>query len=599
MGNDFLGSKALTPRFLVAVSFLALLVFAACGGGAEAPTVAPPSTTVVEPTIAPEIKGIAPTVASAAATKPAAAASPTTAAPPAEVSSGKDLVRVVIPAEPDNLSPWQTGSAETGSIVGHNLGQPMVWLDIPTLELGPTTSTTGWEQTAPDRWRFFLRPGVKFANGEPWNAAAAAWNLTLQGDPKEGFPLGSRAPSKAEVVDDLTVDIICVNPCPVVPGEMTRVHHQAPEWFQSSPEDVRDTHTVGLGPYESVEYKSGQFFDMTEYKDFVPVPDSEVTSRDLHRAFIPNVRYVWRGETTVRAAMLQAGEADYTYLLNIEDIPNVPKAKSTAQWEVEGFYIDTLWHPMLKQTKFRQALVHAINCQEIVEVIFQGATICTPIPAVIGMPGIDENNGSYWTYDPELSRRLLKEVGYNGEEIRIIGRSGRVPKQPEVYEAMAGYWEKVGINGKVEVTERNLWRQIRNCGIGNTVAGAGVPITSPKIHEPPTNCKGTVDSGHLIEFTPEWPTLDFWRPASRLMNCNYFQSRVCNPETQETLDKAGATPLAEGRADLLKKLADQMKEEVMFLGVFQAFEIHAMVEDLEYEPRPDQVVRVAEMRWLK
>ena len=83
------------------------------------------------------------------------------------------------------------------------------------------------------------------------------------------------------------------------------------------------------------------------------------------------------------------------------------------------------------------------------------------------------------------------------------------------------------------------------------------------------------------------------------MNCNYFQSRVCNPETQETLDKAGATPLAEGRADLLKKLADQMKEEVMFLGVFQAFEIHAMVEDLEYEPRPDQVVRVAEMRWLK
>jgi len=597
MVDKFLGRELLPNRIVVFLSLSMLLVMAACGGGSPAPTPVPPPTTAVEPAVSSEIKEIAPTVA-AAATKPAAAA-PAATEPPTEVSSGKDSIRVVIPAEPDNLSPWQTGSAETSSIVGHNLGEPMVWLDIPTLKLGPTTSTTGWEQISPDRWRFYLRPGVKFANGELWNAEAAAWNITLQGDPEEGFGLGSRAPSKAEVVDDLTVDIVCVDPCPVVPGEMARVHHQAPKWFQSSPENVRDTHTVGLGPYESVEYQSGQFFDMTEYKDYVPVPDSEVTSRDLHRAFIPNVRYVWRGETTVRAAMLQAGEADYTYLLNIEDVPNVPKAKPTPQWEVEGFYIDTLWHPMLKQTKFRQALVHAINCQEIVDVIFQGATICSPIPAVIGMPGVDKDNGSYWEYNPELSRKLLKEVGYNGEEIRIIGRSGRVPKQPEVYEAMAGYWEKVGINGKVEVTERNLWRTIRNCGIGNTVSGAGEPITSPKVHEPPTNCKGTADSGHLIEFTPEWPTLDFWRPASRLMNCNYFQSRVCNPETQEILDKAGATSLEEGRADLLKKLADQMKEEVMFLGVFQAFEIHAMVEDLEFDPRPDQVVRVAEISWIK
>ena len=218
------------------------------------------------------------------------------------------------------------------------------------------------------------------------------------------------------------------------------------------------------------------------------------------------------------------------------------------------------------------------------------------MPGVIGMPGITEHNGSYWEYDPDLSQRRLQEVGYDGEEIRIIGREGRVPKQPEVYEAMAGYWEAVGIDGKVEVTERSLWTSIRNCGVGNAVSEAG-EITAQNLAEPPTNCAGSSGTGHLIEFTPEWPSLDFGRPAGRLLNCYYFQSRVCEAGLQELLEEARAATLEEGRADLLEQLADRMKEDVLFLGVFQAFEIHGMHEDLVFRPRPDQRLRVAEMSW--
>jgi peptide/nickel transport system substrate-binding protein len=584
-------------RFLLIISCLAIIGLAAACGGAEPPPPQPTTapTAMPEPTTPPEVQGIAPTKAG----EMAATAEPVPTSAPSESASGKDVVRAVIPVEPDKLSPWQTGSAETGSIVSRALSQGLAFLDIPTLVLGPTTATTGWEQLGPDRWRLTLREGVKFRNGEPWNAEAAAWNLTRYGDPEIGLDLSARIPSSASVVDDMTVDIQCVDPCPVLPSELVSVISQAPQWFQSNPEEVTDVITMGFGQYEYVDYKPGEFLKITEYADYVPVPDSDVTSRDLHRAYVPDIHFVWRLETTVRAAMLKAEEADFTYILDVEDIPNVPNAKSTPQWEVEGFYIDTLWHPMLKQKEFRQALVHAINCEEIVEIIFKGATTCSPIPAVIGMPGIDEENGSYWEYNPQKARDLLAETGYDGEEIRIIGRTGRVPKQPEVYEAMAGYWEKVGIKGKVEVTERNLWRVIRNCGIGNIVSGAGVEITSDRINQPPDNCKDTADSGHLIEFTPEWPTLDFWRPAARLMNCNYFQSRVCDPEIQTILEKAGETPVEEGRGDLLKQLADRMKEDVLFVGVFQAFEVHAMVDDLEYEPRPDQLVIYGNMRWTK
>ncbi len=612
----------ISRALLVIIMVSAMVVAAGCGPPASpteppAPTAAPQQVETQpaaqpQPTAAAEAMGIAPTQAPAApqasgasqsAAEPAApspTAIPIPAAMPETESSGKDSIVVVIPTEPDALSPWSTGSAETSSIVVHNWGEALVWLNTTTLELGPTTSTTGWEQVAPDRWRFSLREGVKFVNGEPWNATTAAWNINHNGDPQVGLGFGVHGPMTGEVVDEMTLDITCAHAnyndgasqnCPILPGDITSVAYQAPEWWQSTEADVRERATVGFGAYKMAEYVPGQYVDSEAYEDYVPSGRN-----DLPRPAIPNVRYVWRLETPVRSAMIQTGEADHTYLLNVEDIPKVPQAISVPQWEVEGFFIDTLWHPMLKQTKFRQALVHAINCQEIVEEIFNSATTCTPLPGVIGMPGITEHNGSYWEYDPDLSQRRLQEVGYDGEEIRIIGREGRVPKQPEVYEAMAGYWEAVGIDGKVEVTERSLWTSIRNCGVGNAVSEAG-EITAQNLAEPPTNCAGSSGSGHLIEFTPEWPSLDFGRPAGRLLNCYYFQSRVCEAGLQELLEEARAATLEEGRADLLEQLADRMKEDVLFLGVFQAFEIHGMHEDLVFRPRPDQRLRVAEMSW--
>jgi peptide/nickel transport system substrate-binding protein len=474
------------------------------------------------------------------------------------------------------------------------MGEPPTWLDIPTLQFGPTTGFTGWEKTAPDTWRFTVRQGVKFHNGEPFTTEAAAWNITHHGDPEQGHStISNHGPMEGRVVDEQTVDIVCGSPCPIQPQTLTHVSFQAPEWYSSSPADVRDTRTVSIGPYKFARYEPGQFLEIEAYEDYVPVPSSEVTSRDLHRPYIKNARYVWRTETTVRAAMLATGEADYTYLLDLADIPNVPVAKSMPQMESESFIIDTLWHPMLKQKKFRQALVHAINCREIVDVLFAGTTRCTAVPGTAGMPGVTEENTTYWEYDPELAQQLLKEVNYQGEEIRITGREGRFPKQVEVYEAIAGYWSEVGINGAVEVVERAVWTATRNCGLGNSIKEPA-DLVPEKINQPPTNCP---DPGHLVETAPEWTSLDFLQPAARALDCFAPLSRVCDPEIQTLVEDAGVAPEGPQRAELLQQLANRMKEDVLFIPVFQGFEIHAGQEDLEFEPRPDNRVRVTTMRF--
>ena len=206
---------------------------------------APQAEAQPEPTVAPETMGIAPTAvpaapqaseSSSAPAAPSPTATPVPAAMPEKEMSGKDSIVVVIPTEPDALSPWSTGSAETSSIVSYNWGEPLVWLDTTSLELGPTTSTTGWEQVAPDRWRFSLREGVQFVNGEPWNAETAAWNINHNGDPQIGLGFGVHGPLTGTVVDEHTIDITCAHAnyndgasqsCPILPADITGVAFQA------------------------------------------------------------------------------------------------------------------------------------------------------------------------------------------------------------------------------------------------------------------------------------------------------------------------------------------------------------------------------------
>jgi peptide/nickel transport system substrate-binding protein len=64
---------------------------------------------------------------------------------------------------------------------------------------------THWEQVAPDRWRYTLREGVEFHNGEPFNASTAAWSLKEQTGPDSTARVVRYAPDlRGEAVDEYT-----------------------------------------------------------------------------------------------------------------------------------------------------------------------------------------------------------------------------------------------------------------------------------------------------------------------------------------------------------------------------------------------------------
>jgi ABC-type transport system substrate-binding protein len=131
-----------------------------------------------------------------------------------------------------------------------------------------------WSQEEPDRWRFRLREGVTFHNGEPWTAEAAKLGIDWHGDAATaGHATGSygfHGAISAEVVDPLTVDVACDIACPILPRTTMFLKFQAPEWWATASEDERETNTIGLGPYKVVEWRRGIEVELEAFEDYQP-----------------------------------------------------------------------------------------------------------------------------------------------------------------------------------------------------------------------------------------------------------------------------------------------------------------------------------------
>jgi ABC-type transport system substrate-binding protein len=307
--------------------------------------------------------------------------------------------------------------------------------------------------------------------------------------------------------------------------------------------------------------------------------------------------------------MVKTGEADLAFDVGVDVIDSLKpeQIKSGSSAEVFAFWINTLWHPELKKTKVRQAIVHAINCQEIVDSLYRGLPACRGNIIWPGVVGATERNTAPYEYNPDLSRQLLQEAQYNPKNvIKITGRADWIPKQVEVYEAMDSYLDEVGINAEINVVEASVRSDMRQCAIGKAVS----EVLEAKGLDPETatatlaDMQAALDKGgadcptaDLLESPISSNNLDFSRNATAYLNCLRPVSFVCDPSPgglQEKLEPGLAASGVE-RQRLLVELADRAHDEVLFLPLFETPVIYALDPKLNFEPRFDRRIRVSSM----
>jgi peptide/nickel transport system substrate-binding protein len=174
---------------------------------------------------------------------------------------------------------------------------------------------------------------------------------------------------------------------------------------------------------------------------------------------------------------------------------------------------DPVLRSIFHQRKFRIAMSHAINRDDILEAAFLGIGEAKQIsPPPISAYHVPEHYNAYLSFDPELANKLLDEIGLDkrderGIRLRPDGKpillnietSSTMLGAGKMFEMIAATWTAVGIETKVKTQARQLYAQRRNALMCDVLVwgGAGeiIPTLDPRWFLPYSN-----SSFHALDY---------------------------------------------------------------------------------------------------
>jgi peptide/nickel transport system substrate-binding protein len=307
-----------------------------------------------------------------------------------------------------------------------------------------------WELVDPTTWKFVIKPGIKFPDGEPLDAAAVAWNIQRVIDPKT--PTRSRSwytvIDHAEAVSPTELRIYTTQPFGALPEQLTMLFMMAPNWVAANDTTL---HAMGTGPYDLVSYTPGDRVVLKAKADYWgPKPDfSDVVMR-----IIP--------DAAARVAGLQAGELDVITDILPVDVATINKSgagQAGALASNKAFVMKfNMTKPPMDNLKLRQAINYAVDKQAIIDSIYAGTT--TPSQCqILNSSQIGFNPAlKAYAFDPDKARELLKESGLKlPVQIEFEVPLGRYLLAQDAAQAIAGELADVGINVSLKEMEFATW----------------------------------------------------------------------------------------------------------------------------------------------
>jgi peptide/nickel transport system substrate-binding protein len=370
--------------------------------------------------------------------------------------------RVVIAqgVDPTTLDTMNQSEAPASNVSRH-IYDTLIVRD-QSLTLVPGLATEMPKLVSPTAWEFKLRRGVKFHNGEDFDAESAKFSLERLANPANKLR-GSSAfgpIEHVEIVDSHTIRVHTKKPWPILVKAMAfgQPAMYPPRAYAGKDSPYISKNPIGTGPYRFVRWAKDEEIVLEAYEQ--------------HWRGAPKIKtVVFRPipDDAVRVAALQNGEIDVAVNIPphlaaiIEKHPKIFLSTAPSVRTIQLMYYTHQMDPQHKPTgpyagptadkRVRHAINYAIDADAIIKQVLDGK----------GVRVATMLTDKHFGFDPQVkpikqdvarAKKLLAEAGFpNGVDIVLNAPQGRYVRDKEVAEAVTGQLTKAGIRATLKTHE--------------------------------------------------------------------------------------------------------------------------------------------------
>jgi peptide/nickel transport system substrate-binding protein len=402
-------------------------------------------------------------------------------------------VRWAASGDPNTMDP-HSQNLGTVTMVLQQIYDSLIQRDR-NLGLAPGLATA-WTQEEPTRWRFTLREGVRFHEGEAFTSDDVVFSLTRAMQPTSNYGIFVDTIARVEAPDARTVDVITRLPDPILPNKLASVFIMSRAWSErhnaARPQNTRareEMHTVrntnGTGAFRLAAREP-------DVRTVLARNEAWWGWQDPGNGNVTEIIYRPISSDATRVAALLSGEVDFVLDPPLQDLNRLRAAPGLRVLEgpevrtiffamdvhrPELLYSDVRGRNPLADLRVRQALYQAIDIQAIHRTVMRGQSVVTGTFFPEQVNGYSREEDVRLPFDPVRARALLAEAGFpNGFEITLDCPNNRYINDEQICQAVAAMWTRVGVRTRLNAMPLGLFfPKIQREDTSIYLLGWGVP----------------------------------------------------------------------------------------------------------------------------